>query len=99
MKLEMFSSTFQKHLIKPGTMVLIQEIDIPGKLLKGLRHLLTNWIQRIVLNGHFSSWINIEGGVRQGFILRSLLFLIYVNNLADDLSSNTKNFNFNSKNF
>ena len=42
MKLEMFSSTFQKHLIKPGTMVLIQEIDIPGQLLKGLRHLLTN---------------------------------------------------------
>ena len=98
MKLEMFSSTFQKHLIKPGTMVLIQAIDIPGKLLKGLRHLLTNSIQRIVLNGHFSSWINIEGGVRQGFILGSLLFLIYVN-LADDLSSNTKNFNFNSKNF
>ena len=42
MKLEMFSWTFQKHLIKPGTKVLIQATDIPGKLLKGLRHLLTN---------------------------------------------------------
>ena len=44
------------------------------------------------INWASSSWINIKAGVRQSFIIGSLLFLIYVNDLADDLYSNTKIF-------
>ena len=92
MKLEMFFRTFQKNSIKPGTMVLdsnYKKIE-SFKLLKALKHFLTIRKQRVVLNGQSSSWTNVKAGVPQGSILGSLLFLIYINDLADGLYSNTK---------
>ena len=91
MKLGVLSLTFQKHLIKSGTMVFrLQENGISGNLLKILKHFLTNRKQRVALNGQSSSWTNIGAGVPQGSILGPLLCSIYINDLADGLSFNTK---------
>ena len=57
-----------------------------------MKHVLTNRKQRVVLNGQSSSWANVKAGVSQGSILGLLLFLIYINDLADGLSSNIKLF-------
>ena len=46
--------------------------------------------QRVVLNGQFSTLKNLNVGVPQGFILFLLLFLIYNNDLTEDLLSNAK---------
>ena len=39
-----------------------------------------------------STWTNVAAGVRQGSILRLLVFLIQINDLADELLSNVKLF-------
>ena len=53
---------------------------------------LRNRKQRVVLNGQTSNWENIHAGVPQGSNLGLLLFLIYINDLAENLSSNPKLF-------
>ena len=63
-----------------------------GKLLKLLENYLTDRQQRVALNGQTSSWQNIYAGVPQGSVLGPLLFLIYINNLPDGLTSMCKMF-------
>ena len=75
-----------------GLIFKLQENGISGNLLKVLKHFLTNTKQSVVLKGHSSSWTYIKAGVTQGFILGPFLFLIYINDLADGLSSSTKLF-------
>ena len=53
---------------------------------------LNNRTQRVLLNGQYSSWAKIEAGVPQGSILGPLLFLIYINDLSENLASNPKLF-------
>ena len=53
---------------------------------------MKNRKQRVTLNGQTSFWTEVNAGVPQGSILGTLLFLIYINDLPDGLSSNVKLF-------
>ena len=65
---------------------------ISGNLLNVITNFLYQRKQGVVLNGQHSSSTNIETGVPQGSILGPLFFLIYINDLSDGLTSNTKLF-------
>ena len=75
-----------------GLLLKLNQYVISGNLLKLLRDSLSCRKQRVVLNGQHSSWDKIAAGVPQGSILGSLLFLIYINNLSNYISSNCKLF-------
>ena len=61
-----------------------------GNLLETLTDFLKDRKQRVILNGQNFSWTNVEIGVPEGSILDPLLFLIYVNDLSDNLSTSLK---------
>ena len=57
-----------------------------------LKSYLTVCQQIVVLNGQTSSWLNVKTGVPQGSVLGPLLFLIYINDLPDEITSSCKIF-------
>ena len=57
-----------------------------------LENYLSGRLQRVVLNGQASSWRPVLAGVPQGSIMDLLLFLVYMNDLPNELKSNAKLF-------
>ena len=55
--------------------------------------------QSTVLNGEYSLWTRVKAGVPQRSILGTLFFLIFINDLSDNLVSNPKLFANNTSLF
>ncbi len=65
----------------------LEQLGICGNLLKWLESYLGDRKQRVVIKGQMSETKSINASVPQGSILRPLLFLVYVNDLVDDLQT------------
>ena len=85
------SKTFDKVWHK-GLLFKLKLNGISGNLLKVITDFLYQRKKRVGLNGQHSSWTNVQAGVPQESILGPLFFLIYINDLSDDLNSNPKLF-------
>ena len=61
-----------------------------GDLLNALTDFLKERKLDVALNSKHSKWSNIYIGVLQGSILGPFVLLIYINDLSDNISSNSK---------
>ena len=86
------SKAFDKVWCEGLLYKLIKSLGISGELYHFLENYLLGRLQRVVLNGQTPSWRPVLAGVPQRSILVPLLFLIYINDLPDELKSNAKLF-------
>ena len=57
-----------------------------------LGNFLQNRRQRVVLNGKCSQWAPISAGAPQGSVLGPLFFLVYINDIVENLNCDVKIF-------
>ena len=82
-----FDRVWHKGLIKK-----IEGYGIKGNLLSWIVNYLSSRRQRVMVNNICSSYQYISAGVPQGSVLGPLLFLLYINDIADNIESMTRLF-------
>jgi hypothetical protein len=75
----------------------LEKYGIGGRLLDWLKDFLSDRKQRVVIGEQESSWKEVYSGVPQGSVLGPLLFIIYINDLLENLINQGKLYADDSK--
>jgi hypothetical protein len=68
-----------------------------GKTLNWIKIWLSSRRQRVCVSGDFSEWAQVTSGVPQGSVLGPILFIVYINDLDNDIVSKLGKFADDSK--
>ena len=86
-----FSKAFDK-VPHQRFLLKLQHYGIRGHLLSWIESFLTGRSQKVLVEGKSSSSVPVASGVPQGTVLGPMLFLLYINDLPDSVSSTTRLF-------
>ena len=75
-----------------GLVHKLQCNEISGNLLMLLQDFLHNRKQRVILNGQASEWQSVSSGVPQGSVLGPLLFIVYTNDIVENVKCDIRLF-------
>ena len=93
---------FQKAFDKVPHQRLLLKLKAHGigdSIIDWIEQWLTDRRQRVVVDGEVSNWKSVLSGVPQGSVLGPILFLIYINDLDDSITSNVLKFADDTKLF
>ena len=93
---------FKKAFDKVPHQRLLLKLKVHG-IGNGMINWIEKWLidrrQRVVVDGEVSNWKSVLSGVPQGSVLGPILFLIYINDFDDDITSKVLKFADDTKVF
>ena len=70
----------------------IEGYGVSGNLLSWVTNFLDHRYQRVAVDGVHSKWCSVISGVPQGSVLGALLFIIYINDLSENINCSIKQY-------
>ena len=85
-------SSYSSSELRVSSFMKLHSYGIRSATLRGIQAFLGNRLQKVVVEDEESDFVPVKSGVPQGSVLGPILFLVYINDLPDDIVSQVRLF-------